>query len=145
MPSPPPFPSFLRMETVVWVSRPSVSPVMWPFFYFFSPKTKERGRSKLLQLDQMLNHKNHLLHRHQAFKLWNICFKYISYQSHDNFFLFRNLQELYSSGNRISELSFVPEFFPRLEVFNISCNNIKTLDEVVCIFYFFSELYIKLK
>lgn len=47
-------------------------------------------------------------------------------------FYCRSLQELYASGNRISDLSFIPDFFHRLEIFNISCNNIKSLDEVVC-------------
>ncbi|XP_062567136.1 protein phosphatase 1 regulatory subunit 7-like isoform X1 [Saccostrea cucullata] len=45
----------------------------------------------------------------------------------------KSLQELYASGNRISELSFIPDVFPRLEIFNISCNSIKTLDEVCCL------------
>ena len=53
----------------------------------------------------------------------------------------RNLQELYTSGNRISELSFVPDFFPRLEILNISCNNIKTLDEVVSRIFVYSLIH----
>ena len=49
--------------------------------------------------------------------------------------IYRALQEIYAAENKISDLSFLPESFPRLEVLNVSCNNIQNLEEVVCILH----------
>lgn len=47
---------------------------------------------------------------------------------------------MYVLGNRIFDFFFIFDFFYRFEIFNISCNNIKFLDEVVCRIFRFIKI-----